>query len=248
MTAEKAGRIVWHDLFTDDALSSRSFYGKTAGWNYVIERAIDFAWGGGERDFILALADDEVGAGFIEREDLPYRGWVPYIEVPDVDLIAEKAVALEGSVERAPFEVPGVGRNCLLRDPKGALLGICLSRHTFPAPIKQFGLEVYQARMDEFPAEFYSGLFDWNLSALDRPTGGPQPIARDNTLVGFTMGSGLQNASWIPSIRVARLSEALRHVKGGKGSVVRHIEDTPNDAQTALVRDQSGMSCCFVSE
>ena len=69
MIADKTGRVVWHDLFTDNAGLSRSFYEGVAGWRYLTEHATDFAWGGGEKDFILALSGDVAGAGFVERHD-----------------------------------------------------------------------------------------------------------------------------------------------------------------------------------
>ena len=32
-----------------------------------------------ERNFILALSGDEVGAGLVELDDLPYLGWFPHM-------------------------------------------------------------------------------------------------------------------------------------------------------------------------
>lgn len=134
MTADKIGRIVWHDLFSSDRQRSMAFYRRVAGWTYVTEHATDFAWGGGEKDFVLALLDGEAGAGFAETPNALPDGWTAYVEVADVDASITTAERLGGTIIRRPFEVPGVGRNALIRDPLGALIGLSLSRHDFPAP------------------------------------------------------------------------------------------------------------------
>ncbi|MDC0660794.1 VOC family protein, partial [Leisingera sp. SS27] len=153
MLASKTGRIVWHDLFTPDRTRAMDFYRQAAGWRYQTEQAADFAWGGGEKAFVLALLDGEAGAGFAETPPGLQDGWIPYAEVSDVDAAAAQAEDRGGDILRSPFEVPGVGRNALLRDPLGALLGISLSRHSFPAPARQFGPEIYLSNGAGFPAE-----------------------------------------------------------------------------------------------
>ncbi|MGI9503793.1 MAG: VOC family protein, partial [Geminicoccaceae bacterium] len=143
MVTKEAGRIVWHDLFTADKHVSKSFYERVAGWHYVTEHAKNFVWGGGEKDFVLALCGDEAGAGMIDQSSAPFDGWIPYVEVQDVDSVAALATESGGKVIRPPFDVPGVGRNCLLLDPLGAHLGISFSRHKFPVPVRQFTAERY---------------------------------------------------------------------------------------------------------
>ncbi|MEX0365932.1 MAG: VOC family protein [Ruegeria sp.] len=250
MTSDKTGRIVWHDLFTDNPLRSRSFYERVAGWHYVIEHATDFAWGGGERDFILALCGDEAGAGFVQADSAQFHGWIPYVEVQDVDSAAEIAVGLGGIVEKAPFEVPGVGRNCLLRDPNGALVGISLSRHGFPAPTRQFGPETYHVRVGEYPEEFYRALFDWSILPSECAEKATQPIRRAGLQVGFRSAvedQSDQNASWIPGIRVEQLSDALHRVREMDGSVIWQSEDVSSENGNALVRDSNGVHSYLVA-
>ncbi len=240
MNPEKTGRFVWHDLFTSDANVSRSFYGGVAGWNFATEHAQEFAWGGGENDFILALADDEAGAGFVQYDRGQSFGWVPYVEVEDVDTASVRAQELGGTVEKAPFEVPGVGRNCLLRDPKGALIGICLSRHSYPAPTKQFGPERYVTTSEGLPVDFYRGLFGWSILPSDgsgvenqRVTWSGNEIAVHSTTEIHLDG----RAIWVPSIRVKRLSEALHKVGTLGGSIAEPNRSGPSGDGCALVSD-----------
>ncbi|WP_371685873.1 VOC family protein [Nitratireductor sp. OM-1] len=46
-----------------------------------------------------------------------------YLSVDDVDAALEKAKAGGASVMREPFDVPGVGRIAILRQPGGAVIG-----------------------------------------------------------------------------------------------------------------------------
>jgi len=57
MTDSKAGQIVWHDLFTSDRECSMAFYLQVANWTYEVERAANFAWGGGEKNVFYNVLD-----------------------------------------------------------------------------------------------------------------------------------------------------------------------------------------------
>lgn len=224
MMQSKAGRIVWHDLFTSDRTCSMTFYQQVANWTYDVERALDFAWGGGEKDFVLALSGDEAGAGLVETPPEQENGWIAYVEVPDVDAAAKRVDTLGGKVVREPFEVPGVGRNALVRDPLGALVGISLSRHSFPVPQRQFGTEVYVSNGNDFPQSFYVELFGWRVSPerdKDRVTllGPWGDLVAIQHAATWRPGS---NAAWIPCIKVSSTSDASRaaETKGARPASV----------------------------
>ncbi|MEL6964940.1 MAG: VOC family protein [Pseudomonadota bacterium] len=251
MIADKTGQIVWHDLFTDDACLSKSFYKRVAGWHYVTEHATDFAWGGGEKDFILALSGDEAGTGFVEHHDRQATGWIPYVEVLDVDATAVLAQDFGGTVEKAAFEVPGVGRNCLLRDPLGALVGICLSRHTFPRPTKQFGTERYITQSKEFPARFYKELFAWSVLRSNKRGIETQSIILADAQIGSCVTIELHSdtqALWVPGIRVKCLSRALQKVESLRGSIISSDRFGSNEDYGATVSDPNGAHSYLVME
>ena len=214
MTTEKAGHIVWHDLFTPDKGRSMAFFERVAGWAFVTERATDFAWGGGERDFVLALRDKEAGAGFAETPEGMPSGWIAYVEVPDVDAAAARAEAFGGTIVRQPFDVPGVGRNALLRDPLGALFGISFSRHGFPVPRRQFGLEIYVSGTVAFPAAFYSRVLNWNAEAVAtaEPAAGMITGPSGESVAVHLPGTAPPDAPvmWTPCVRVPNTDKARR--------------------------------------
>ena len=177
--------------------------------------------------------------------------WVPYVEVLDVDATAVLAQDLGGRVERPPFDVQGVGRNCLLRDPMGALVGICLSRHTFPRPNKQFGAERYVAQSRELPANFYHALFAWSILRSDERELDTQSIMLAGEQIGLCVMIELHpntQAMWVPGIRVERLSKALEQVEALRGSVISSERVGSNEDNLALVSDPNGARSYLIME
>lgn len=243
MTDDKTGRIVWHDLFSSDRRGSMAFYERVAGWTYLIEHATDFAWGGGEKDFVLALVCDQAGAGFAETPPEMGNGWIAYVEVRDVDASAALAEELGGTIVRQPFEVPGVGRNALVRDPLGALIGISLSRHGFPVPERQFGAEVYLSDA-AFPEGFYAQLFDWRLASpqseqhIAKAIAGPWGDDVAMRLAGMPPNG--DRAVWLPSLKVANPEVGLRDAEVLGAKPFGHVLPEPARQLYPLVRDADG--------
>jgi predicted enzyme related to lactoylglutathione lyase len=55
--------------------------------------------------------------------DLPPR-WLAYITVENVDLSAEKCIALGGKILTGPKGMDGHGRYCVIQDPAGAVAAL----------------------------------------------------------------------------------------------------------------------------
>ena len=49
--------------------------------------------------------------------------WLPYLEVDDVDARVKAVSTNGGKVMRPPFDIPGVGRIVVLRQPGGGTVG-----------------------------------------------------------------------------------------------------------------------------
>ncbi len=251
MANEKAGQIVWHDHFSTNRARSIEFYGQVASWTFVTEHATDFAWGGGEKDFVLAMSDGEAGAGFIEASKEVAEGWIPYVEVPDVDRSAALAEKLGGQVLKQPFSVPGVGRNSLLLDPQGARIGISQSLHGFPVPTRQFGQETYLSGSHEFPDQFYSELFDWAyLKQNGNPTGFMRHRPTQQTVAVHIPTETLRNcnAIWAPALRVGNPDNARAAAEPlGACLVSRGPVQAPEEAYTVL-KDPNGVFFALIDD
>ena len=51
------------------------------------------------------------------------KDWMPYLAVDDVDARAKKATAAGATLMRPLFDIPGIGRIAILREPGGAGVG-----------------------------------------------------------------------------------------------------------------------------
>ncbi len=116
----KHGEFNWNELLTSDASVAIDFYRSSIGWTF---RAEQMPSGG---TYWLGLADEKPVCGLLtvdcsERE--PVDRWITYVHVDDMDVAINKVSELGGTVLRPPWNVPGVGRVAMIRDPAGAELG-----------------------------------------------------------------------------------------------------------------------------
>lgn len=243
MTTDRAGQIVWHDLFTADRPRALSFYERVTGWAYAIEHATDFVWGGGEKDFVLAMSGDEAGAGIAETPGELSGGWLAYAEVRDVDAAAEMAVCLGGTILKPPFDVPGVGRNALLRDPLGARIGVSLTRHNFPVPERQFGPELYLSAPSGFPEDFYATLFGWSVGPATEH-GRARVIADASgaeTAMLVAAGNRAEDGPlWVPGLKVKDPAASARDALSFGGARFGDSPGAQGETRQVLLCDPDG--------
>ncbi|WP_457027893.1 VOC family protein [Kitasatospora sp. P5_F3] len=114
------GALGWIELATRDVSGALEFYPRVFGWSVSPGESYT-QWGLDGRDFGGVL---DMGEQF--PADLPPY-WMPYFSVADVDLSAERAVALGAEAMLPPTDVPDGPRLAVLRDPLGAVFGIYLA-------------------------------------------------------------------------------------------------------------------------
>ena len=82
----------------------------------------------GEGRYIVAKLGEKFVAGVFPMEGEQFAGipphWMTYVKVDDVDVSAEKAAALGGTVKTGPFDVTGVGKIAIVVDAAGAVVGL----------------------------------------------------------------------------------------------------------------------------
>ncbi len=118
--ADKHGHFHWNELISHDAAAAREFYENTIGWTF---KPMDM----GTMTYWVAHDGETPVGGMMDftkdmPNDLPSH-WMAYLAVDDVDARLEKAKAAGAEVLSPPFDVPGVGRIALLKDPSGAAVG-----------------------------------------------------------------------------------------------------------------------------
>ena len=115
------GIIHWSELITNDVAAAKSFFCEIAGWQ-INEMPMP------DGTYYVCMAGEKPAAGIVSGEmigqpDHPPT-WMTYIAVDDVDAACSKTGETGGQVLKDPFDVPGIGRIAMIKDPTGAVVGI----------------------------------------------------------------------------------------------------------------------------
>lgn len=115
------GTFYWNELNTRDAETAKAFYGALVGWTFDEMTMPDGS-------YWVAMQDGKPAGGIFTMAGPDFEGvpehWFTYLAVDDVDTRVERVSAAGGQVVRPAFDVPGVGRIAIVKDPLGAVLGI----------------------------------------------------------------------------------------------------------------------------
>lgn len=115
------GSFCWNELITRDSERAKKFYAETIGWSFEAMKMQD----GGT--YWVAKSGDKMVGGIFELKgecvENMAEGWMPYLAVDDVDKLTEKALRAGASLMQPLFDVPGIGRIAILREPGGAGVG-----------------------------------------------------------------------------------------------------------------------------
>ncbi len=114
------GTFSWNELLTGDVAAAKRFYEATVGWTFQ-----EMPMPGGA--YHVAMADGKYVAGMMDPAAMGQPGippnWFAYLEVDDIDKRCEMAKAAGATIVREPWDVPGVGRIAILKQPDGATIG-----------------------------------------------------------------------------------------------------------------------------
>ena len=115
------GTFCWNELMTHDPAQAQKFYGDIIGWTFVPMPMQD----GGT--YWVAKVGDKMVGGIFEMKGPEFAeirdNWIPYLSVDHVDERAKRAAAAGASLMRPLFDIPGIGRIAILREPGGAVVG-----------------------------------------------------------------------------------------------------------------------------
>lgn len=125
------GKIVWHDLLTEDPTAARRFYADLFGWTFR-----DVGLGRGQSYTVIEhdgrIIGGLVGARRINR-DVNVSRWIPVLSVAEMDAAMATVRAWGGTVFQAPLDIPQRGMVAVVADPQGALLTLLEPRDSDPA-------------------------------------------------------------------------------------------------------------------
>jgi len=115
------GTFYWNELMTRDVERAKRFYGDTIGWRFDPMQMAD------GRTYWCAMEDGRPVAGLFpldapEFDGVP-EGWMSYLAVDDVDKRVAAALKAGAQVMKPIFDIPGIGRIAILKEPGGAGIG-----------------------------------------------------------------------------------------------------------------------------
>jgi predicted enzyme related to lactoylglutathione lyase len=155
MEGDVTGKIVWHELLTDDLGIATRFY------NELLDAKIETAAMDGYEYQMLKKGEGN-HAGFVQKDEATAQvrsHWYPYVHVEDVDDSVAKARELGAQLIHGPAEVGDMLRFAVLGDPQHATFGVMTSDGEGPKGV--FAWDELHATEPDAAASFYGGLFGW---------------------------------------------------------------------------------------
>lgn len=239
------GKVVWHDLITEDIESARTFYGGMFGWTF------EDSQGARGQAYALARAGDVYVAGLVAiapaTDGEKYSRWLPYVSVADVDDAVSRATSSGGTVAASARNV-SFGRVAAVIDPEGAVIGLARSsfgdpddRTTSAAPGKPVWAELLSNDVAA-AGVFYRDLFSYDVRTIDR-RGGKFTLLEVH---GIDRAGILANPTeeyspvWLTFFGVNDPAAAARKAVSLGGEVILDASADLRDGTVAVVTDPAG--------
>ncbi len=239
------GKVVWHDLITEDIDAARHFYEGLFGWSF------EDATGPGRRGYTLARHGGIYVAGLVPVK-APADGtrlsrWLPYLSVNDVDAAVASGVANGARVAVAARNV-NFGRVAAIVDPEGAAFGIVRSnlgdpddRTTAAAPGRVVWTELL-SNDTAAAAAFYRTVVGFDARSIERRGGSYTLLGHS----GADRAGILKNPAedwdpaWLTYFDVSDPAAAAALAESLGGKVLVPVSPELRGGSMAVVSDPSG--------
>lgn len=237
------GKVVWHDLLTEDPVAAKRFYGELFGWTF---RAVDL--GAGQSYTVIEHAGRGIG-GLVDARgfnaDVNVSRWIPVLSVADMDAAMASLRAGGGTVFQAPVDIPQRGRVAVAADPKGAVLTLLEARTGDPADRRPDNgdwlwnevwssdpaatVAFYQQLIPAYRAGAASAGGYRYLSSQGQPRMGVRPKPID----------GIKD-TWLAYVRVADPGATATAAARMGGRVLLEPRENPLGGTVAMLNDPTG--------
>ncbi|MCG6942358.1 MAG: VOC family protein [Thiohalocapsa sp.] len=242
-TTRLPGKIVWHDLLSEDPAAAKRFYGGLFGWTF---RDVDI--GGGQTYTVIAHAGRAIG-GMVDGRGIN-RGinvsrWIPVLSVADLDAAVAAVHDNGGNVFQAPVEIPERGRVAVVGDPQGAVLTLLQSRDGDPPdrPIPNGGWlwnELWSSD-PRLAIAFYRRLLPAYQEASAKRDAYTYLESQGQPRVGVLPNpvSGIKD-TWMAYVRVADPAATAAAAERLGGQVLLPARKNPLGGEVAILNDPTG--------
>ena len=232
------GRIVWHELMTNDVEKARGFYADLLGWQTEV-------WKPGEMDYTMISVDGQTHGGFQNLD--PSMGapshWLAHVHVADVDAAVAKAKERGGAVVAGPMEVPK-GRFAAIADPQGAVISVYTPATDVPSMEGVFLWDELLATDVEAAKGFYEAVIGWSAQPMGTGDLGTYTVF----MSGESMAGGLMSkpeaapgpAAWVTYLATDDVDATAAKAQELGGKVVQPAFDVPTVGRIAIIVDPTG--------
>ncbi len=239
------GKVVWADLFTNDAKRARRFYERVFDWDWrIITRS--------PQHYGLLHNDGEAIAGIAHR-DAPdghseYGRWVYYVSADDIRKTGSAIVA-KGGEELLPYGNHAKrGEFAIYAGPHQEIFGIIRSSSGDP--------EDYRSRIGDWiwwqlftrdvhgAATYYKSLFGYDAyEEQEKPELPAVQLAAHGharAAIGPLPDDAQSTPTWIGFIRVGDMTRTLENVVAGGGTVLLAPDPEKLHSDLAIIADPLG--------
>lgn len=232
------------ELTTTDQAAAKEFYGALFGWDLE-----DVPMGDAGYYVTAAVSGDAVAgiSGPMPGTEDHGAHWGVYLAVDDVDAVTAKVAGAGGTVEAEPFDVMGLGRMSVVKDPTGAVVslwqaGTSIGTERANEPGTPIWNEVVTPDMAA-ATRFYSDVL--GVGWEDQPMGdGPAYtcLVVDGRQVGGAMPPPMDGvpAHWNVYFNVDSVDDTIARATELGGSVVAPAFDVPGVGRMAVLADPQG--------
>lgn len=244
-----AGNFVWFELMTTDVEGAVAFYTKVLDW--TISENPD-----SPRPYPMFTAGElRVGAAIPLPEPAQAMNapanWVGYVEVTDIDEVAEGCIDAGGQVIQPPMQMGGVGELAILADPQGGVLAAYQPEvetriPEWPMPHGALGWAELATTDVASAKGFYGSLFGWHYVEGEASFNGAPYALHKLTPEGPSMGGvypkpeQMPLTAWLYYIAVDDLDAALARVSEHGGATLAGPFDVSEELRAATCVDPQG--------
>lgn len=239
------GSFCWPELATPDPAKAKAFYSGLFGW-----AGVEVPSSGGTYSLLQVRGLDVAGLrtlGDGEKAQGVPSHFLTYVSTASADASAGRARELGGTVLSGPFDVEGIGRMAVVKDPEGASFALWEARGHVGARLvgEDWALCWTElATRDAAGARaFYGGLFGWVWKGSD--VAGYVEIYREGQPIGglFTlegdMWAGVP-AHWMPYFHVPDCDATAAKAAALGGAAVLAPSEIEHVGRFALLCDPMG--------
>jgi predicted enzyme related to lactoylglutathione lyase len=251
------GKIIWHDLITDEPTLTKAFYQSLFGWEF---EELSVAGGLiGNINYTLIRHDGKLIGGMIDQTKLKVKEdisqWVVLMSVKDINKAVDEVKNSGGTVFTPTTDLGDRGKIAIVADPQGALLGFLQTKQGDPEDGNtivegDFLWNELWTNNVANASDFYQRIAEYNIDdrQVESSKGSNENyllLTKNNTPRVGILANPVENLApiWVSYIRVkdeTSLNALVAKVEGLKGEILLAPQDRAIGGRVALIAGPSG--------